>query len=258
MQVAAVSAIDARRDSPARPQMPYDFRANERPSVQTVIVGREQQPVIVVDDVMCKPQSLVDYAAAEVKFRPLKQDVNYYPGVRAPVPQPYLATLFNAIKPLMRDTFGFAVDGHVKATCSFSMVTVPPEQLNLFQRLPHFDTVDPGQIAVLHYLCDPSHGGTAFYRHRDTGFESITQDRLTQYLERLKQDIDADGPPAAQYVRGDDTRFEQIHGFEARFDRLLIYRSQMLHSGSVSPSCNLSVDPRSGRLTANAFFYVRS
>lgn len=258
MQVAAVSASDARRDSPARPQMPYDFRANDSPKIQTVIVGREQQPVVVVDDLMCKPQSLVDYAAAEVRFRPLKKDVNYYPGVRAPVPQPYLASLYDAIKPLMHETFGFAIDGRVKATCSFSMVTVAPDRLNVFQRLPHFDTVDRGQMAVLHYLCDPSHGGTAFYRHRETGFESITQDRLPEYLERLNQDLDTRGPPAAQYVRGDDSRFEQICSFEARFDRVLIYRSQMLHSGSVSPDCNLAADPRTGRLTANAFFYVQS
>jgi hypothetical protein len=238
--------------------MQYDFGANPSLRGQTVFVGLEQQPVILVDDLMCRPLSLVDYAATEVQFKPLKHDVNYYPGVRAPVPQQYLASLYDVIKPMMRDTFGLAVDGQVKATCSFSMVTVRPERLNLFQRLPHFDTVDPGQIAVLHYLCDPSHGGTAFYRHRSTGFESITQERLTEYLERLKQDIDSRGPPPARYVVGDDERFECIESFAARFDRVLIYRSQMLHSGSISPTCNLTADPRTGRLTANAFFYIRS
>lgn len=36
----------------------------------------------------------------------------------------------------------------------------------------------------------------------------------------------------------------------------LIYRSRMLHAGSVDPACGLPDDPRTGRLTANAFFFV--
>ena len=164
--------------------------------------------------------------------------------------------MYTVIKPLMHDVFRLPVDGPLKANCSFSIATLPPERLNLFQRLPHFDTVDERQLAVLHYLCDGSHGGTSFYRHRETGYESISQERLAHYLELLKKDIDSNGPPPADYMSGNDARFEQIASFEAQFDRVLIYRSQVLHSGSVRASAGLSTDPRSGRLTANAFFYV--
>jgi Family of unknown function (DUF6445) len=236
----------------------YDFGINPQLTVRTVLVGHERQAVLVIDNAMRDPHSLIRFAASEVRFRRLTGNANYYPGVRAQVPQPYLASLYGAIKPLMRDTFGFPVEGSIKANCSFSIATTPPERLNVFQRMAHFDTVDPRQLAVLHYLCDPSHGGTAFYRHRGTGYESISQERLPRYLELLQGDIDTNGPPPAQYLTGSDSRFEQIASFEASFNRVLIYRSQMLHSGSINPACGYRDDPRTGRLTANAFFYVQS
>ena len=107
---------------------------------------------------------------------------------------------------------------------------------------------------MLHYLCEPMHGGTAFYRHRATGFETITRERLAAYMDSLQRELETNGPPP-QYLTGSDSRFEQIEAVEARFNRVLLYRSQVLHSGSVNAAA-LSDDPRHGRLTANAFFYV--
>jgi hypothetical protein len=237
-------------------KMPLHFSARPGGKIEIVRVGNEGQPVVVIDGLLAQPEALVEYAATSARFRALKGDVNYYPGVRAPVPRQYLAALYDSIRPILRETFGFDTDAHVKATCSLSMVTIPPEELNLFQRLPHFDTVDPGQLAVLHYFCQPSHGGTSFYRHRATGFESITQDRLAIYLERLKAEVEAQGPPPARYAGDSDERFERIAAFEAVFNRVLVYRSQVLHSGSINDDAGLSADPRVGRLTANAFFHL--
>jgi hypothetical protein len=236
--------------------MPSHFRANPAARVEIVAIGNERQPVAVIDGLLAEPEWLVDYAASQARFRALKGDVNYYPGVRAPVPQQYLAALYDRIKPIMRETFGFDTDAAVKATCSLSMVTVPPSRLNLFQRLPHFDTADPRQLAVLHYFCNPSHGGTSFYRHRATGYESITQERLPLYLEHLRREVEDQGPPPARYAGESDERFERITAFDAVFNRVLIYRSQLLHSGSINADAVLSPDPRVGRLTANAFFHL--
>ena len=52
--------------------------------------------------------------------------------------------------------------------------------------------------------------------------------------------------------------FRRLKSFDATFNRVLIYRSRRLHSGSVTPACGYSDDPRRGRLTANAFFYIRA
>ena len=40
---------------------------------------------------------------------------------------------------------------------------------------------------------------------------------------------------------------------DAVFDRVLIYRSRVLHSGQIDPTVGLSADPARGRLTANIF-----
>ena len=142
------------------------------------------------------------------------------------------------------------------ASCNLSLVTLRPEQLNLAQRLPHVDTVDPLQIAFLHYLCEPRFGGTAFYRHRATGFETLTPERLATHKRALDTEL-AEAAPGAGYITGDTALYEQTAAFEAAFDRMLIYRSRVFHSGQINPDAGLSPDPRVGRLTANIFLTYR-
>ena len=135
----------------------------------------------------------------------------------------------------------------------FSIVTTPREDLELLQCIPHIDTVDPGQIAVLHYLCRPEHGGTAFYRHRRTGFESVSAGRLPVYEQAIDADLRALGHPGRDYIHGDTPMFERIAHVGAAFNRLVLYPSMILHSGSIGFDYRFDADPASGRLTANAF-----
>jgi len=45
--------------------------------------------------------------------------------------------------------------------------------LDYLQRIPHVDSFLGSQLAFVHYLFKADPGGTAFYRHRGTGFEII-------------------------------------------------------------------------------------
>src|SRR4029453_18430574 len=117
----------------------FDFGVNPGSTARTLRIGREQHAVVVIDDVLRNPQSLVEFAATRGEFRRLEQDGNFYPGVRAPVPQPYLASLYRAIQPLMHEIFGFPLSGPIKADCSLSLTTLPADRLNALQRLAHFD-----------------------------------------------------------------------------------------------------------------------
>jgi len=156
----------------------------------------------------------------------------------------------------LSDVFGHS-NGADLVECNFSIVTTPPEALTPLQRLPHFDAADPGRIAVLHYLCGPSAGGTAFYRHRTTGFETVSLSRMEDYAERLDADLARHGDPKAEYLRGDTALFEQTYRVGAAFNRLVIYRGWTLHSGTVPAGLALSGDPRAGRLTVNTFLQAR-
>ncbi len=230
--------------------MEYDFSANENFSVETHHIGRERQPLLLVDNFLRDPDSIVRYAAAENQFIPAN---TMYPGVVAPVPDAYVNAMVDALVPRIADVFGVKADTVYLMNCFFAIVTFQPEKLHFRQRLPHVDLPYPGQLAILHYLCDSFQGGTGFYRHRATGYESLNEEQNRQYEAHNVQDLARYGPNPAQYINADDRLFEQTAHFEAKFNRLLIYRGNILHSGMIDSKTKLDPNPRVGRLTSNTF-----
>lgn len=227
----------------------YDFGLNPSPRVSLIAMGDEGEKLLVIDGVMRRAASLVDYAAREVSFAPAGRAGGGYPGIRAPAPLNYVGALVRAFSPVVEQAFGLKGVVLARAECNFSIVTLPPHQLAPSQRVPHYDSPDPLQFAFLHYLCGDEYGGTAFYRQRSTGFERISPERVGAYDDA--RSAEAEGPPS--YINGNTRDYEQIGAVEARFDRLAIYRSHLLHSGRIAPDVALAPDPRAGRLTANIF-----
>ncbi len=225
--------------------MPNDYSANPKFSVETKFIGRERQPLLIVDDYLARPEDLVNFAATEARF---KTSPTMYPGVVAQVPDEYVDALVAALVPLISTTFGVKGESVYLADSFFAIVTLPPEQLHFRQRLPHVDEQDASQIAVLHYLCDSSQGGTGFYRHRATGFESLNKEQSQQFEALNVKDLAAHGPIPAKYINATDRLFEQTAAFDAKFNRLLIYRGHILHSGMIDANTKLSPDPRVGGL----------
>lgn len=234
----------------------YDFGLNSRLAVSRRFIGEEGEPVLVIDGLMRHPQALVDYAAAEVSFEPAGQAPGGYPGIRAPAPLNYVSSTVRALDPIVREAFGLVDVVLAHAECNFSLVTLPPGDLAPLQRIPHIDTVDPLQFAFLHFLCGAQFGGTAFYRHRATGFEALTAARQPVYEQARDREL-AGLCGTASYIVGDTEHYEQIVSVEARFNRMLVYRSRVLHSGRIDPGAVLSSGPRRGRLTANVFVNYR-
>jgi hypothetical protein len=228
----------------------YDFSLNPRPRASLLHVGVEREPVLVVDDLMLRAEALIDYAAGEVEFEDAGGPQGGYPGLRAPAPLPYVNAVVRGLDPLVREAFGLGDVKLARAECRLSMVTLPPGALKATQRVPHVDTFDPLQFAFLHFLCDPRFGGTAFYRQRASGFEAITEARGAAYTQARDRVI---GGAEADYIRSDTADYERIGAVEARFDRLIVYRSRLLHSGLIPSGIDLPADPRRGRLTANIF-----
>lgn len=213
-------------------------------------VGRENHSVLVIDNALVAPENLID-CAATAQFSPVREAGNYYPGLRAPAPKDYALGLMDFLRPIVEEKMGAPTHILASARCAFSIAVLPPERLTVAQRLPHFDTSDAMQIAAVHYLCAPRHGGLAFYRHRKTGFEAISAERSKQYLETLRNELVEHGAPPLAYVR-ESPLFERIMTIDAAFDRLIVYHSNLLHSGAVNAE-TLSPDPRTGRLTTTLF-----
>jgi hypothetical protein len=231
------------------------LRLHEKFQASAVRVGVEALPVIVIDNFLSNPEILVNYAALHCRFEGVSD--TFYPGSRAPIPPIYCFALRAFLGEAIGKAFGLTASRVTGELGHFSLVTTPPEHLSVPQRMPHFDNTNPKQLAVLHYLCATEHGGTSFYRHRRTRFEFIDGARIRAYNHAVAEDLAAVGPLPCKYICGDDSMFERIGSFAAAFNRVLIYRSIDLHSADIRPGFTFDANPRTGRLTANTFFYYQ-
>ncbi len=219
-------------------------------------IGQEKNRVLVVDDFMDEPRRLIEQAARMAPFKPEAE--TYYPGLRRLITlddrdsDRHVSEALNALAPLIGKAFG--VRRFMPTESSFCMVTRRPETLSPGQRLPHYDQVDPGYFAVLHYLSPNAEvqGGTSFYRHRATGFERISPDRIQAYDVARRRETSGREPPK-RYFSDSTDEFERIARFEGKFNRLLVYRGSLLHSGDIPETFAFSADPEVGRLTCNIF-----
>ena len=215
-------------------------------SIAVKTIGDAREPVVIIDHFAPDPQMFVDDAAM-LRFAPVGI---HYPGVRAPVARAMLNPLLGALAPVIRETFGYIsveIDD-----IYYSLVTTPPADLTPIQRMPHFDGVEDNRLALLHYL-SPSAGGTAFYRHRRTGFDSITETCLRPYRESLDRDIAQFGMPEPGYIVENTAIFEQNLRVEGVFNRALLYRGNLLHCAWLPDPDQLVADVCQGRLTLNTF-----
>ncbi|MBN8806763.1 MAG: hypothetical protein J0I47_00775 [Sphingomonas sp.] len=211
-------------------------------------VGNTREPVLVIDDFVPDAEALREYAS-KVEYAVA---ANHYPGIRADLPAGYLQALRSLATPPLSEALGRppAID---VIDASFSIVTTPRDELTVAQRLPHCDAFEPNRFAMVHYLSSDT-GGTAFYRHRSTGFETVDRQRAAILFPHLEAEIRHRGAPAPSYVADGAPLFERMLDVSARFNRAIFYRSWLLHSGSVAPEAELSADPATGRLTVTAFF----
>ena len=229
--------------------MSFEVNAGRRSSI--LCVGREASPILCIDDFAADPAALVNLAV-HADFIDVGSN---YPGVRAPAPQAYATAMLQSVAPAVAQVFGSLPEAELDL-CAWSIVTTPPGFLRASQRIPHFDGPEVGRLAYLHYLCDPSQGGTSFYRHRATGLESVTPPHLEAYRRQVATELREAGP-GGEYVAGETPRFERIHTVDALFNRLIVYKGNSLHSGDIGPRTVLSENPRAGRLTLNGFGFLR-
>jgi hypothetical protein len=212
-------------------------------------IGSEGEPLIVVDGFASDPEALRADAIAG-SYEPAG---HHYPGIRAPLPERYLREQLPVIARALGREFGSCRRIRV-VDARFSIVTVAPDLLDTRQRLPHVDAYGGDRIALVHYLSLADCDGTAFFRHRATGFETIDEVRAPTFFDTLRGEVEA-APPDG-YIAGDSDLFERTALVDARFNRALLYRSNILHSGAIAPDAVLSADPAVGRLTVTVFFAI--
>lgn len=226
------------------------FKVKEDVQTQCVTFGKEKQPLLIVDSFMDGAEALKNHAIEHNQFD-LKE--NFYPGSRMAIPLIYTAALAKNLNHYIEQFFGLNLKSVKTAASRFSIVTTPPNELSLLQCIPHFDSPSKNSLAMVHYLCDSSKSGTAFYRHNETGYEYIDQQRQTTYKRILDNQYANEDKQPKGYISGNTSEFEQVISCDAVFNRLIMYRGSSLHSGIIDADYDFDPHPATGRLTITSF-----
>lgn len=215
-------------------------------------MGPEAEPLVIVENLFANVQSLVDWAARDDGWGPAGAA---YPGIRRPTPDDYLQNVFHALRRILGQIFEFGEEQRFRLDSSFAMVTHVPEELRHNQRVPHVDRTGPLDLAMVHYLCDGSFGGTNFFAHRSTGWQRITAEREQAYNKQLNSEMNEQILPNG-FPAPDHPLYDHLATVEAAFNRLVVYRAGILHSPAIERFSRYSADPRKGRLTVTSFLFA--
>lgn len=217
--------------------------------IQRLKIGREGAPLLVIDNVVADPDALVELAATKV----FGDVASYYPGIRAKVPLTVQQFILEALRREAVEVFGMSGNSLRFTSCHFSLVTTPPEKLTYLQRIPHIDSLSGNELAFIHYLFKADLGGTAFYRHRKSGFEFVDLARRSEYWRHVEAEQAAVEGSSRGFISGDNEFYERVGRQDGVFNRMLVYRRNSLHSADLAPGFVAGTDPRQGRLSINGF-----
>jgi hypothetical protein len=223
-------------------------------SIRVEHAGAERIPLLIVDNLVDRPDDLVAYAAEGCTLAP---PTDMYPGLRAPAPSTYVDVLRKALTEAINTAYGLTdheLHGAISYLC---VVTTRPEVLKPVQSMPHIDGTAARDFATVHYLCSPRYGGTSLYRHRRTGYELVPQHRHDRYRSVLEQELRERPWPTRDYIDGDTELFERIASTEVAFNRLVLYPCNALHSGDIGCDFTFDPDPRTGRFSVNSRIQMR-
>lgn len=218
--------------------------------MQELAIGIEESPLLVIDNFVRRPDELIKWAASRL----FTDTGRSFPGIRTRAPLSYRKLIEDRLQSKLARFFGLGDRSIRFPMAHYSLVTTPPEELEPVQRVPHVDSVHGNGLATVHYLFrGGEYGGTAFYRHRRTGFEYVDEARQAIYFRALAEEMEGPDAPAPEYINGDTALFEQVAVQAGVFNRMLVYRRNSLHSGCIAPDFIPEANPMRGRLSINCF-----
>jgi hypothetical protein len=223
-------------------------------SIRVEHVGAERIPLLIIDNLVDRPDDLVAYAASECT---LVAPTDMYPGLRAPAPKSYVEVLRKALTKTINAAYALP-DLELHSAISYlCVVTAKPQDLKPVQCMPHIDGTTANGFSTVHYLCSPDYAGTSLYRHRRTGYELVPDFRHDRYRSVLEQELRETPWTTQNYINGDTDMFERIASAQVAFNRMVLYPSNALHSADIGPDFRFDADPRTGRFSVNSRIQMR-
>lgn len=133
------------------------FAAHPDLQMRNLTLGREQAPLVVIDNLLANAEQIIDLAAAKV----FVDDGTHFPGIRAKAPLGYQQVVLEQLRKWSGPVFSLPPGSLTFTGCHFSLVTRPVEQLYHLQCIPHIDSMLGHELAFIHYLFKRDHGGPA-------------------------------------------------------------------------------------------------
>lgn len=223
---------------------------------------------IIIDGFYRHPERVRQLALAQHEWAPRR----WFPGLQASVAVD-TRELFAGLSQWI-DVPGFSAASETAGRAMFSMITKKDAELDPMQsRQPHND--GHSDLAGLVYLNLPEqcHGGTSFYRHRQTGLEccpkttaevmavlgepkSPTSDEEAAALwQRLYDRLYQQQPGPIEYVRESTDSWELTRLVEMKYNRAVFYDSQLFHSNYTRDDF-FGDTPETRRLTQTLFLLI--
>lgn len=235
---------------------PHDttlFAFNPDAAVEVMRIGRRGLKVSVIENVLRDPDGVAALGFAQSYA---EDRGNLYPGLRAAMPESFSTSFRAWLTPILQRNGVLASNQAISRDASFfSVVTTASKDLLPIQCIPHYDSTDPNLFAAVIYLCGPRFSGTAFYRHRRTGYEEITAENVSNYQLALNSDMRLHGAPEKDYINGDSLLFETVFSNELKFNGAIVYPARMLHAAKIEKQFNSPQDRSEWRLTVTALLH---
>ena len=128
---------------------------------------------------------------------------NFYPGVRRVITsadQQAYAYAMTACEPRRHSSAeGSASTASTSRRRASRSSSRSPAHCSQRSACPHFDSPDQNLLAMLHFLRVPQGSGTAFYRHRSTGIERVSNEKSRPLADRANSEF-AKTPPADRAI----------------------------------------------------------
>lgn len=221
------------------------FALHPRPRIRTRVVGESKIKVVTVDQFYRDPQRVRAFffsmPAPIWKTGPGSKNYRDYCDARHSLSLPYrFSHVTERIADLVKEHFGHDVSFPTQAVSNvFQLLKPQPAGTTAF---PHSDAhPDPSMnqpVNALVYLNRGRElrGGTAFYRHIETGRETIPMTPAA-FHRFIKKHIEIPGnmENGSSYWCEYTKYWEKFHLCEMRFNRLVIFPSQVFHGAWHEP-----------------------
>ena len=232
------------------------YQLNKDYKVSSVFIAEINETVIIVDDFLHSLDPVYQFATQTAYFQPLGSDGTLYPGKRDEMPAPYYRACEQLLNELLEQEIITSGENNLYLhRCKLSLVTQNANELNTLQRMPHIDSTDDKTFAAVHYLSPKEWGGTGIYKYLPENIIKVTADNQNS-VHNMIADTEKHSATHQGYLNETTALFEKVVDIEAKVNRLVIYKSNLLHSAALFNHKKYSNDLSNSRLSISSFFRI--